>query len=213
MECVWGRERPSLERSRTDALTGRTKGPPVSTGGGRKTASAEKKLIFQRLHRVRACVRVHAALTFLSDASTVPSHTAVPQEPPLSLHPHLTLQVMLLRDLRQTSRCSGRTPTQRRTVWKDGARGTWAGQHLHDGLSKVLGAPVAQARLQGRADVAAVSSRLVSVLSGLQTSTRLLGDAAEAGLLGDRGDSYLLRAFVKHLAGAGELVRVGRLSS
>lgn len=43
-------------------------------------------------------------LTSLSDASALPSHARVSQEPPLPLHPHLTLQVMLLRDLKELER-------------------------------------------------------------------------------------------------------------
>lgn len=39
-------------------------------------------------------------LTSLRDASALPSHTSVSQEPPLPLHPHLTLQVMFLWDLK-----------------------------------------------------------------------------------------------------------------
>lgn len=39
-------------------------------------------------------------LTSLCDAPALPSNASVPQEPPLPLHPHLALQVMLLRDLR-----------------------------------------------------------------------------------------------------------------
>lgn len=35
-------------------------------------------------------------LTSLRDTPALPSDSGVPQEPPLSLHPHLTLQVMLL---------------------------------------------------------------------------------------------------------------------
>lgn len=48
------------------------------------------------------------------------------------------------------------------------------GQDLHDRLGEVLGAPVTQARLQGRADVVPVASGLVSVLRCLETSTQLL---------------------------------------
>lgn len=43
---------------------------------------------------------IHLSLTSLCDTPALPSYTGVPQEPPLSLHPHLTLQVMLLWDLR-----------------------------------------------------------------------------------------------------------------
>lgn len=47
------------------------------------------------------CERVRVLPTSLSDASTLPSHATVSQEPPLSLHPHLTLKVMLLWDLKE----------------------------------------------------------------------------------------------------------------
>lgn len=39
-------------------------------------------------------------LTFLCDHSTQLPHSIVPQEPPLTLHPHLALRVVLLWDLR-----------------------------------------------------------------------------------------------------------------
>lgn len=42
-----------------------------------------------------------------------------------------------------------------------------ARRYLHDGLSKVLGTPVAQAGLEGGADVVPVSPRLVAVLTRL----------------------------------------------
>lgn len=48
---------------------------------------------------LKVCAR--ASLTSLCDASTLPSHASVSQEPPLPLHPHLTLQVMLLWDLKE----------------------------------------------------------------------------------------------------------------
>lgn len=48
---------------------------------------------------LKVCAR--ASLTSLCDASTLPSDASVSQEPPLPLHPHLTLQVMLLWDLKE----------------------------------------------------------------------------------------------------------------
>lgn len=53
---------------------------------------------------VCVCVYVCVRLTSLSDASALPSHARVSQEPPLPLHPHLTLQVMLLWDLKELER-------------------------------------------------------------------------------------------------------------
>ena len=50
------------------------------------------------------CVCVCERLTSLCDASALPSHARVSQEPPLPLHPHLTLQVMLLWDLKELER-------------------------------------------------------------------------------------------------------------
>ena len=44
------------------------------------------------------------APTSLCDAPALPPHTSVPQEPPLALHPHLTLQIMFLWDLRWCTR-------------------------------------------------------------------------------------------------------------
>lgn len=41
-----------------------------------------------------------ALLTSLYDASTLPSYASISQKPPLTLQPHLTLQVVLLGDLR-----------------------------------------------------------------------------------------------------------------
>ena len=50
---------------------------------------------------VRACVRacMCVCVTSVCDAVALPPHAGVPQEPPLPLHPHLTLQVVLLRNL------------------------------------------------------------------------------------------------------------------
>lgn len=45
------------------------------------------------------------------------------------------------------------------------------GRYLHDRLSKILGAPVAQASLEGGADVVPVSARLVAILTSLPTKT------------------------------------------
>ncbi len=47
------------------------------------------------------CVCVCVSLTSLCDASALPPHTRVSKEPPLPLHPHLALQVMLLWDLQR----------------------------------------------------------------------------------------------------------------
>lgn len=43
------------------------------------------------------------------------------------------------------------------------------GHYLHDRLSEILGAPVTQARLEGGTDVVPVTTRLIPILTCLET--------------------------------------------
>lgn len=95
--------------------------------------------------------------------------------------------------------------------------------YLSDRLSKVFGAPVAQAGLQGQTDVVPVADRLVAVFSCLNKNraNKRVGfkesrsHAFRNVFLKRRRSSFphLLRTLVKHFPSAWKLVRVRRLSS
>lgn len=69
---------------------------------------------------------------------------------------------------------AGQTKEPEKRGWVGSGRGVEGramGRYLHDRLSKVLGAPVAQASLEGGADVVSVPARLVTILTGLPSKT------------------------------------------
>lgn len=95
------------------------------------------------------------------------------------LTPTLSLKdaVAAFHQSRTSTRFSYTTPadTQRKHT-RDTCRDTEAGRrkgaggwrhYLHDGLSKILGAPIAQAGLEGGTDVVPVTAGLVAILARL----------------------------------------------